>query len=186
MRLFPIALTLAGLLGAAAVAPARAAVTVIGGGYAEECSKATLAGRSDLGVLELCDHSLQFDELTAHDRAGTLINRGIIKLRRHEMRDAKADFDDAIAIAPRIGEAWVNRGALLVDQKKYQLGLADIDKGIQLGCSEPEKAYFNRALAYEGLDDEKSAYLDYEQALTLKPGWEAPAHELLRFTVTRQ
>ena len=48
------------------------------------------------------------------------------------------------------------------------------------------KAYFNRAVAYEGVDDEKSAYLDYQQALALKPDWEAPKHELQRFTVTRR
>ncbi len=180
------AIAAAAVLALAAAGQAKAAVTVIGGGFAEECSKATLADRSDLGALDICNRSLANDELTSHDRAGTLINRGILRLRRHEFADAKTDFDAAIVIAPRIGEAWVNRGALLVDQKQYQQGLSDIDKGIELGCSEPEKAYFNRALAYEGLDDEKSAYLDYQQALTLKPGWAAPAHELLRFTVTRQ
>ncbi len=184
MKLFPI-LAAAALL-ASVGGGARAAVTILGGGYAEACSKATLDGRDDLAAMELCNRSLQTDELTRHDRAGTLINRGILHLRRRELREAKTDFDAAIGVAPAIGEGWVNRGALLVNQKKYQQGLSDIDKGIALGCSEPEKAYFNRALAYEGLDDEKSAYLDYQEALTLKPGWEAPAHELLRFTVTRQ
>lgn len=184
MRLFPI-LAVAASVAVVGV-QAKAAVTVIGGGFAEACSKETLAGRSDLAALDLCNKSLQTDELTSHDRAGTLINRGILRLRRQEFKDAKTDFDAAIAIAPSIGEGWVNRGALLVNQKQYRQGLSDIDKGIELGCSEPEKAYFNRALAYEGLDDEKSAYLDYQEALTLKPGWEAPAHELLRFTVTRQ
>ena len=41
-------------------------------------------------------------------------------------------------------------------------------------------------MAYEGIDDEKSAYLDYQQALVLKPGWDLPKQELLRFTVTRR
>ena len=42
------------------------------------------------------------------------------------------------------------------------------------------------ALAYEGLEDAKSAYLDYQQALTLKPDWQLPQQQLLRFTVTRR
>ena len=61
-----------------------------------------------------------------------------------------------------------------------------MNAALRLGVREPEKAYFNRALAYEGLDDEKSAYLDFQQALTLKPGWALPEHELLRFTVSRR
>jgi len=51
---------------------------------------------------------------------------------------------------------------------------------------EPEKAYYNRALAEEGLDDEKSAYVDYQQALVLNPDWDPPRQELLRFTVTHR
>ena len=57
-------------------------------------------------------------------------------------------------------------------------------RGSRWERKEPEKAYFNRALAYEGLDDEKSAYLDYQQAATLKPSWDAPRLELRRFTVS--
>jgi len=64
--------------------------------------------------------------------------------------------------------------------------LADITKGLALGVKQPEKAYFDRALAYEGLDDEKSAYFDYQQAVTLKPDWPLPQRELLRFTVTHR
>jgi Tfp pilus assembly protein PilF len=76
--------------------------------------------------------------------------------------------------------------AVFVGEKRFQAGLDDINNALRLGVKEPEKAYFNRALAYEGLDDEKSAYLDFQQALTLKPGWELPEHELMRFVVSRR
>lgn len=166
--------------------PAAAAISVIGGGMAQACSDAALAERSDPASIALCDTALDTEELNDHDRAGTLVNRGVMKLRRDEWESARADFDAAIAIAPTIGEAFVNRGAAFVGEKRFQAGLDDINRALQLGVKEPEKAYFNRALAYEGLDDEKSAYLDYEQALTLKPGWALPEHELLRFTVSRR
>ncbi|MDQ2860111.1 MAG: hypothetical protein M3T55_05160 [Pseudomonadota bacterium] len=170
----------------AAAGPAGAAVMVFGGGLAEDCSHAALAGKSDPGSILTCSLALGNKELDKADRAGTLINRGVMKLRRLAFEAARTDFDASIALTPTIGEAWVNLGAVSVGEAHYQAALDDLDKAIALGVKEPEKAYFNRALAYEGLDDEKSAYLDYQQALALKPDWALPKHELLRFTVTRR
>ena len=163
---------------------ADGAVTVFGGGMAQACSQAALAGKSDAPSVMLCDKALESEMLEAHDRAGTFINRGVMKLRRQAYEAARMDFNVAIALAPTIGEGWINRGAMFVGEKRYKEGLADLDTGLALGPREPEKAYYNRALAYEGLDDEKAAYLDYRQALALKPGWDLPQRELLRFTVT--
>ena len=166
--------------------PAGAAVTVIGGGMAEDCSHAAIAGKSDTGSILTCSLALDGEDLNRINRAGTLINRGVMKLRRLEFENARADLDAAIALTPTIGEAWINLGAVAVGEKQYQTALAHLTKALKLGVKEPEKAYFNRALAYEGLDDEKSAYFDYQQALALKPGWSLPRTELLRFTVTRR
>ncbi|MEO8926547.1 MAG: hypothetical protein ABI306_05225 [Caulobacteraceae bacterium] len=165
---------------------ANAAVMVFGGGMAEDCSHAAIAGKSDPGSILTCSLALGNEDLDKIDRAGTLINRGVMKLRRLAFEEARADLDASIALTPAIGEAWVNLGAVSVGERRYQTALDDLTKAITLGCKEPEKAYFNRALAYEGLDDEKSAYLDYQQALVLKPGWVLPKTELLRFTVTRR
>jgi Tfp pilus assembly protein PilF len=165
---------------------AHAAVTVFGGGMAQACSKAAFDGRSDAGSIRVCDEALSTEMLERHDRAGTYINRGVMKLRAHAFEAARADFDTAIAMAPTIGEGWINRGAVSVAQKRFRDGVSDLTKGIDLGVREPEKAYYNRALAEEGLDDEKSAYLDYEQAIAIKPDWDLPHQELLRFTVTRR
>ncbi len=173
-------------IATACAGAAGAATIVIGDGLAEACSKAALADRSDPQSIQQCDAALQSELLDVHNRAGTLVNRGVMRLRREEFELARADFDAAIALAPTIGEAYVNRGAVFVGEKRFQAGLDDINSALRLGVKEPEKAYFNRALAYEGLDDEKSAYLDFQQALTLKPGWDLPAHELMRFAVTRR
>jgi len=51
------------------------------------------------------------------------------------------------------------------------------------GTPEAAKAR-DRARAYEGLEDAKSAYFDYQKAIELAPGWSAPAEQLARFTVT--
>jgi len=177
---------LAALLAFALGAPAAAAVSVLGGANAETCSRAAIAGKSDPGSMMACSMALDYEALNPLDRAGTFINRGVMKLRRGAFEDAHGDFDHGIALAPRIGEGWINRGAMFVGEKRYRDGLEDLNRGLALGVKEPEKAYFNRGLADEGLDDETSAYLDYKQALTLKPDWELPRHELLRFTVTHR
>ena len=128
--------------------------------------------------------ALESDDMDKIDRAGTLINRAVMRLRNLAFESARADLDAAIALDPAIGEAWVNLGAVSVGEKQYQSALEDLTRGLALGVKEPEKAYFNRALAYEGVDNEKAAYFDYEKALALKPGWTLPQKELLRFTVT--
>ena len=176
---------IAGALAVATItSSAGAAVTILGGGQAAACFEAAKAGRSDDSSIGICDTALDTEVLAPPDRGGTYINRGVMKLRRGLYEAAHADFDAGIAMIPKVGEGWVNRGAMFVGEHKYKDGLDDLDKGIALGVTEPEKAYFNRALAYEGLDDEKSAYLDYQQAATLKPKWAAPQKELRRFTVT--
>ena len=171
----------AALLGWAA--SAQSAVTVLGGGMARQCSVAALNGASDSKSEDMCTLALESELLNLRDRAGTYVNRGVLKLRRKEFASAQWDFNRAIETKSDIGEAYVNRGAAHVGSKRYAEGLADINKAIELGVEEPEKAYFNRALANEGLDDMKAAYLDYMKALELAPNWEAPRHELSRFTV---
>lgn len=165
---------------------AYAAVTVFGNGQAHDCSEAAFKGKSDSESIHACDYALENEVLDSKDRAGTLINRGVMFLRNGDFSAARRDFDESIKVDGKIGEAWINRGAVSVAQKQYSEGLADINHGLTLGVEAPEKAYYNRALAYEGLEDAKSAYLDYQQALTLKPDWQLPQQQLLRFTVTRR
>ncbi|MDB5416641.1 MAG: hypothetical protein JWP86_2108 [Phenylobacterium sp.] len=181
-----------GLVGVAAVAllaipaPARASVTVIGGGLAEACSKAALAGGSSSRAEGLCSQSLSEELLSPRDRAGTYVNRGIMRMRRSEWDGAMSDFNTAAKYKPNLGEIYVNRGAALLGQHRYADGLVDLNKGIGLGIEEPAKAYYNRALAYEGLDDVKSAYFDYQKAVELSPEWDAPKQQLTRFHVARR
>jgi tetratricopeptide (TPR) repeat protein len=176
-------------LGAAATvadAAAAGAVTVLGGGMARECSRAALAGESEVRFEEACNLALETELLNLRDRAGTYVNRGILKLRRKEFASAQWDFNRAIQTKRDLGEAYVNRGAASVGARRYADGLADLNRALELGVEEPEKAYYNRALAYEGLENLKAAYLDYQKAVELKPEWDMPKRELARFTVQRR
>ncbi|MDP1737047.1 MAG: tetratricopeptide repeat protein [Caulobacter sp.] len=165
-------------------APASSAAFVLGGGLADACSRFAVDGRSDEYSLSTCTYALETESLVKRDRAATLVNRGVIQLRRKKYEAANRDFDAAIRLQPGMGEAYVNRGAALLAQRRWAEGKADIDRGLELGSDEPEKAYFNRALAWEALDDMEAAWRDYVKASELKPDWDAPRKELARFTVT--
>ena len=162
---------------------AYAATTVLGNGLANICSKAAKGGEHNLTSLEVCTLAIETESLTRRDRAGTFVNRGVIKMRRKDYDDARRDFEAAIRLQPDMGEAYVNRGGALVGERRYVDALLDIDRGLSLDPEEPEKAYYNRGLANEGLDDVKAAYFDYLRALELAPEWEIPKRELSRFTV---
>lgn len=172
------------ILGAAGAA--QAAVTVLGGGLAEECSRAAVAGETDQSFDQVCTLALETEVMNARDRAGTYINRGVLRLRRAAYGSAERDFDMAVRAKDDLGEAYVNRGAAYIGQGRYAESLAEINKGLELGIEEPAKAYYNRALAYEGLEDAKSAYFDYKKALEIAPDWAAPKEQLTRFTVSRR
>lgn len=176
-----------GMVAAAAILAAppdsRAAITVLGNNLAQICWTAALTGSSDRNSLETCSAALQGGGLNRHDRVGTYVNRGIIKLRRKMYRDARADFDTALRFNPELGEAFVNKGGTYLGEKEFVEAIKLINRGLELGTNEPEKAYFNRGIANEKLGRLEAAYLDYRQAYELKPGWELAEYHMLRFTV---
>jgi tetratricopeptide (TPR) repeat protein len=181
-----VALVAAVALSAVGAASAQAGTQVVGSSNALRCMDAAFAGSSARTALDLCSTALAEDALTPANRAGTLINRGVLHMNRRDFPAALADFETALQITPRSGEAFFNRGSVRVAQGQFQEGVADIDRGLELGMGQPEKAYYNRALARESLADTRGAYLDYRQAARLKPGWTLPQRELARFNVQRR
>jgi tetratricopeptide (TPR) repeat protein len=184
MRVLPLIGALA--LWAGSAGSACAAVAVIADTSAASCSRAALEKRADDASLQSCNEAINQGALNHDDLTRTYVNRGAVLMNRHDYDAARGDLERAIQLDPTVGDAWMDRGAIEIIEHRYADGIADTTKGLALGVSEPAKAYFNRAVAYEGIDDEKSAYLDYQQALVLKPDWEAPKHELLRFSVTQR
>jgi tetratricopeptide (TPR) repeat protein len=181
----PLALLAAAGLTLAAATPAAASVMVVGNDIAVDCSKAAFAGRFDRQSIQTCTRALQEDRLDRRDRAGTLVNRGVMLTRAKDYGAARADLDKAADLEPTLGEAFVNRGVVMMADRDYAQALTEIERGLSLGVDEPAKAYYNRALVHESLDDAKSAWLDYRRAQELAPEWEAPRRQLTRFTVSK-
>jgi tetratricopeptide (TPR) repeat protein len=162
---------------------AKAAETVFGNGFAQACYHAAKYGGDVSEGLADCGRAIEDEPLTTRDLSGTYVNRGVLYMALEDFAAAERDFDQAIKLDASRGEAFVNLGAAQIGMRLYADGITQIDKGLALGSDEPEKAYYNRAMADEGLDDLKSAYFDYKKAAELKPSWTAPSIELARFTV---
>ena len=176
----------ASILGLAALltaGQARAAVTVFANDSAKACYMAAKYGDPAQNGLDDCNTAITGAPMSDHDLAGTYVNRGVVYMVHGEYRPAQSDFEAALKLDDSLGEAYVNHGAALIAQRRYAEGIADIDRGLPLAPEEPEKAYYNRALADEALDNIKAAYLDYLKAVQLKPTWAPPQAELARFTV---
>ena len=162
-----------------------ASTLIIGGGAARDCADAAINGRADNASLTTCTLAIDTEPLNFRDRARTYVNRGVLQMRQRNYDGAVSDFNEASKIDPNLGEAFVNRGAAYVGTRRYGEGLSQIDQGLALGVKDPEKAYYNRAVANESLGDVTAAYRDYSKAAELAPTWDAPKNELTRFTVKR-
>jgi tetratricopeptide (TPR) repeat protein len=172
-----------GLAALALGGSAFAAMTVYSDN-AQSCYQAAKYGDIHGTGLDDCSEAMFGMANADPDLARTLVNRGVVYLHHYRFTMAQADFDSALTLNPKLGEAYANRGAARIGMGRFAQGISDIDLGLPLGTDEPEKAYYNRALAEEFLDDEKAAYFDYLKAEQLKPSWDAPKKELTRFTVS--
>ncbi len=165
---------------------ARASVTVLGANFAHDCFMAAKYSAPNGSGLEACSRSIDTEALDRRDLAGTYVNRGVLYMEQGAFKAAEHDFDQALGLMPTLGEAMVNLGGAMIGERRYAEGVAEITRGLGQTPEEPEKAFYNRALGYEGLDDMKSAYFDYLKASQIKPGWAPPTAELARFTVTQK
>jgi len=175
-----VALTLSFGLSAS---PAKALDTIFGG-FASACAANAKVGSATVEALSGCTDALMTELLTERDRAATMVNRGTLYLVRQNWEAAMNDFDMAARIQPKMGEAYVNRGAALIGMNRLAEAEAQITFGLSLNPELPERAYYNRALARWRMDNVKGAYFDFRKALELKPGWEDATKQLAYFTVT--
>jgi tetratricopeptide (TPR) repeat protein len=177
--------------------PAKAAVIVLGGGFAQMCYEAArdvndpsmmqiTGSRIDIPPLDICTIAIGAGDLTSRDLAGTHNNRGVLLFAEGRFEDAMKDFDQAIRHSRDLAEPHVNRGASLVAMKRWADAVPSLNRGIELEALELEKAYYNRAIAHEELGDVRRAYFDYVKAAELAPTWEEPKLQLTRFTVRKK
>ena len=176
------------LLGAALLlipARAHALVTVVGSGLAHDCFVIAKLGNEPVKGVATCDEALTEEALDPGQRAGTYINRAVMKMALGRIDDAMRDYDQGIAIKPDLGDGYVDRGAALIRLKRYDEAMNDINKGIGLGLSYEYVGYYNRAVAEFYLGRIPESYFDYKKTLEIAPDFAPAQAQLKNFTVTR-
>jgi len=166
------------------IQPQGAITTFAGGGMADACADAAARGETGVHAEQVCAQALDTQALLPLDRAGTMVNLGIIRLRSGRYAEADTDFSMAIRFMPDLAEAYVNRGAARIGMRQFKAAVDDVDKALSLGVKEPQKAYYDRGLAYEWLDNPKAAYADYKKALEISPAWDLAREQMYRFKFT--
>jgi tetratricopeptide (TPR) repeat protein len=170
------------LLALAAMAgQASAAVSVLGGGPGNGCYMAARFNLDPATGILACNQAL-LAPLSRLDRAGTHVNRGVMEAAMGREDKALEDFNQAVLENPHLGDGYLNRGAMLVNQKRYAEARADIEHGIGLGPSMPEIGYYDLGVVEQAMGHYDRARTDFLQALTVAPYFQPAVHALEDFT----
>lgn len=154
------------------------------GDKAAACTAMADEGRSDSAALDVCDQALYQEGLSVQDKASVYVNRGAILIARKNWESAKADFDMALDLDRDKGAAFVGLGAYYLGVERFDAVEAQVNKGLNLGTEQPEKAYYIRAMARWALDDLNGAYKDFATAASIKPSWREPKRAMANFITT--
>ncbi len=165
---------------------ASAGVQTVGSSDARMCFE---AADSSFGAearhVRRCDDALRAGGLSAYETAATYVNRGILQVRRGMIDAAIADFDMASAIDPDQPEAYLNKGAALIQREQPGEAARLFTVALERSTARPAIAHYGRAMANEALGNVRAAYDDYRRASELAPRWREPRLDLARFRVTR-
>ena len=93
---------------------------------------------------------------------------GELYLLGNEPAKAREQADMVLVSAPQNTEGLVLRGSSLINEKRYQEGVAELKKAIELDPTNM-RAYFDLAQAYILLKDLAAAEAALKQALTIDP-----------------
>ncbi|HXS06936.1 MAG TPA: tetratricopeptide repeat protein [Rhizomicrobium sp.] len=165
--------------------PAHALVAVIGAGMAHDCFIMAKAGTNPRAAIATCDMALREEALDIRARAGTYVNRGVMKVALGQVDDAMADYNNGLALNPSLGDGYVDRGAALILLKRYDEAMADINRGIGLGQTYEHLGYYNRGVAEFYLGRVTESYHDFKKALEIAPDFTLASEQLKNFVVTR-
>lgn len=161
--------------------PAQAQMSVsAGSGIAHECYEDARNPRQPRQSIESCTAALEHGGISPADRAATYVNRGVLYDVVKNYPAAWADYNAALRINDRLGDAYINRGAALMRMQRSDEGIEDIRKGLALNPSLPAVGWYDLAVAEENLGRIKEAYFDYKRALEADPKY-SPAAEALKF-----
>lgn len=165
---------------------AEAQVLVLGNGIGSACWRAAEFGTGSMNEgFKMCTEALNTPAMSLRDKAGTYVNRAVIRLRAGDNTGALADADQAIRMMD-MGEAHVNRGAALINMMRPADALQAINTGIEKGTGKMHLVLFNRASAKFLTGDVRGSYYDYRMAADLRPDIPMLQNAVSQFQVIRR
>ncbi len=162
------------------------AVFTVGGPLSQNCYEAAKSRNGNAFAVDGCSRALQEEALGPQDRAATHVNRGIVYMARNRASSAEADFDAALAIDPRLADAYLNKGFLRIRAGNGRDALALIQQGLDLGAQEKAVAWFGRGVAHEQMGNYSKAYRDFQRARAMAPDWDMPSAYLANYRVAER
>ncbi len=151
-----------------------AQVIIHGDGAPRQCYVSVKLG--DPGrpsTIRSCVEALKTPGLNKKNLAAMNTNIGILHMRAGNLDQAKEWYDNSLEIAPNIAETYVNYSAALIHLNDPRKAIEMASKALEFETDKRPEALYNRAIAYDRIDDYNRAYRDLKQALTLRPEWPA-------------
>lgn len=105
-------------------------------------------------------------EKYAESKAKKHLNAGVELESQGKLREAIAEYDEAIRLDPSFALAYSNRGLIYARLSQFQQAVQDFDKAIHL---DPRLvlAYYNRGLIYALLNQHQLAIQDFNEVIHL-------------------
>lgn len=158
---------------------------VLGGGLAADCFQAVKRNGPLRSTRALCDRALETEQLSTHDLAATLVNRGITALRSKDGDSALRDFNAALRQDPAFSAAFLNRAGAYLLLGRFLDAKVDADTALGIGLTQDAwAAHFNKGVALENLGQIADAFASFQRAAALAPTEEVVLTELARFRKT--
>ena len=126
-------------------------------------------------AIEGCSQVINNDSESLNNVAIAYNNRGNALRALNRFDEAKADYDNAILLAPSDPFPYRNRGVTYGLLGDYAAALADFDRAIVL-APKYASAYLGRAFALEQLGNRQAAAADFAKAAKLDPRLVAALH----------
>ncbi len=122
--------------------------------------------------ISLMQQPLLNKEIEKEVMGGDSYNQALSAWNAGDLVQAIALFSQCLGENPSLDRAWANRAMVLIEQKKYNLALADLDQAIRLAPGQDDY-WLNRATLRQQTGNLEGALNDYQKALEIRPTAEA-------------
>jgi len=133
--------------------------------HSERC--ASISGNPDLAIKH-CTMAIESGRFSGENLAKLHYNRGVEWAAKSNHDRAIADYDIAIRLNPRNGDAYYNRGGAWGNKGDHDHAIADYDVAIKLNPKDPA-AYSSRGFERAAKGEYSHAIADYGTAIRLNP-----------------